>query len=84
MLNFLQRKKITIVLLTLIILVVTAVNTVNKSEKPICFDEYENPEDYIKDLGQWLDDYYKKYPNATKEEVFSARDEFMIESNCIK
>lgn len=49
---------------------------------PICPDEYENEEDYIKAVGQWLGDFYDKNPNTTKDEILSARKNFLIESGC--
>ena len=49
---------------------------------PICPDEYKNQEDYIKAVGQWASDFYDKNPGTTKEEVLSARKDFLIKSGC--
>ena len=49
---------------------------------PICPDEYENQESYIEAVGQWAGDFYDKNPNTTKEEVLSARKDFLIRSGC--
>lgn len=49
---------------------------------PVCPDEYENQEDYIKVAGEWLGNFYDKNPNTTKEEMLSARMNFLIENGC--
>ena len=55
---------------------------IKNKRTPICPDEYENQEDYIKAVGQWAGDFYDKNPNTTKDEILSARKNFLIENGC--
>lgn len=49
---------------------------------PICPNEYDNQENYIKAAGEWLNDFYHKNPTSTKDEVLSARMDFLLENGC--
>ncbi len=51
---------------------------------PICPFDFTDKGEYIKDLGSWLDDYYRKNPNTTKENVLKARMDFLLESGCVE
>ena len=55
---------------------------IKNKRTPICPDEYENEEDYLKDVEQWLGDFYDKNPNTTKDEILSARKNFLLENGC--
>ena len=55
---------------------------ITNQRTPICPDEYKNQEDYLKDVAVWLGDFYDKNPNTTKDEMLSARMNFLIENGC--
>ena len=55
---------------------------IKNKRTPICPDEYENEEDYLKDVEQWLGDFYDKNPNTTKDEILSARKNFLLGNGC--
>ncbi|KKS44993.1 MAG: hypothetical protein UV10_C0036G0002 [Candidatus Azambacteria bacterium GW2011_GWA1_42_19] len=55
---------------------------IKNQRTPVCPDEYENQEDYIKAVGEWLGDFYDKNPNITKDEMLSARKNFLFENGC--
>ena len=49
----------------------------------ICSDEYENREDYLEAVVQWLSDFYDKHPaDITIDEMLFARKNFLIEGSC--
>ena len=81
----LQVNKLKIFITTLFIIAgVLFVNYGYKSRKPICPLEYTDQEVYIKDVTNWLADYYRKNPNATKEQALKARMDFLLESGCVE
>ena len=54
-----------------------------KPNKPICPLDFEDKNEYVESAANWLIDYLKKNPQASEEEIFKARADYLLEMGCI-
>lgn len=70
-------------ILGVIIAVGVAVNLGYKPNKPTCPLDFKDSEEYVKTVADWLSDYYKKNPDASREEVMNARMDYLLKMGCV-
>lgn len=66
-----------------ILAVGVAVSYGYKANKPICPLDFKNQEEYLETVVSWLNNYYKTNPDASKEEVLTARMDYLLEMGCV-
>ena len=66
-----------------ILAVVVVLNMVYKSNKPICPLDFENQEEYLETVVNWIKSYYKSNPNASIEEATEARMKYLLKMGCV-
>ncbi len=72
-----------LLILVVVVAVVIAVNMVYKPNNPICPLDFKEEDEYVESVASWLDDYYQKNPQASKEEVLKVRMDYLLESGCV-
>ncbi len=49
-----------------------------------CPSDFQEPEEYINSVAKWISEYFKKYPEATEEEMMAVRDKLIEKNRCGK
>lgn len=71
-----------ILILVIFIAGAVAVNSVYKSNNPICPDDFNDIDQQAAALDKWLDGFYENNPDATIADMTKARKDFYIKHNC--